>query len=144
MAAALAALNALLNLTAGVLLVLGRRAVRRKDVPRHRALMLAAFATSCLFLVSYVTRRALCGAPRFPAAGWIRTAYLVLLGSHTLLAALVPFLAVRTLWLAWKQRFDAHRAIARITYPIWVYVSVTGVLVYVMLYHVAPRLGGAT
>ena len=131
-------MNAVLNATSATLLFLGWRAIRSGERIRHRNLMLAALGTSALFLVGYLTRIALTGTHRFPGDGWLRTGYLLLLGSHTLLAAaIVPLIAV-TLWLAWKGRFDAHRRIARYTFPAWLYVSVTGVLVYVMLYWVAP------
>ena len=131
-------MNAALNATSATLLFLGWRAIRSGERIRHRNLMLAALGTSALFLVGYLTRIALTGTHRFPGDGWLRTGYLLLLGSHTLLAAaIVPLIAV-TLWLAWKGRFDAHRRIARYTFPAWLYVSVTGVLVYVMLYWVAP------
>jgi len=130
--------NAVLNATSATLLFLGWRAIRSGERIRHRNLMLAALGTSALFLVGYLTRIALTGTHRFPGDGWLRTGYLLLLGSHTLLAAaIVPLIAV-ALWLAWKGRFDAHRRIARYTFPAWLYVSVTGVLVYVMLYWVAP------
>ena len=131
-------MNAVLNATSATLLFLGWRAIRSGERIRHRNLMLAALGTSALFLVGYLTRIALTGTHRFPGDGWLRTGYLLLLGSHTLLAAaIVPLIAV-ALWLAWKGRFDAHRRIARYTFPAWLYVSVTGVLVYVMLYWVAP------
>ncbi len=131
-----AALNAGLNLTSGVLLLFGWFAIRRRDVARHKRLMLSALVVSALFLVSYGLRFALAGgAKTFPDVGWPRTVYLVVLLTHSLLAAIVPFLALRTVWLAWKGRFEAHRRIARWTFPIWIYVSVTGVVVYAMLYH---------
>jgi uncharacterized membrane protein YozB (DUF420 family) len=130
--------NAAFNATSATLLVLGWRAIRAGHRTRHRNLMISALGTSALFLVGYLTRMALTGTHRFPGQGGLRTAYLLLLGSHTLLAAaIVPLIGV-TLWLAWKGRFDAHRRIARYTMPAWLYVSVTGVLVYVMLYWVAP------
>ena len=133
-------MNAALNATSATLLFLGWRAIRSGERIRHRNLMLAALGTSALFLVGYLTRIALTGTHRFPGDGWLRTGYLLLLGSHTLLAAaIVPLIAV-ALWLAWKGRFDAHRRIARYTFPAWLYVSVTGVLVYVMLYWVAPNV----
>jgi putative membrane protein len=104
------------------------------------ALMVAAFVVSCLFLASYVTRFALSGDTKFGGEGAIRYVYFALLISHVLLAVAVPPLAIRTLYLAVKKRFDAHRRIARITFPIWLYVSVTGVLVYLMLYQWFPRV----
>lgn len=130
--------NAALNAAAAVLLFLGWRAIRagRRDV--HRALMLAACATSALFLVSYLTRVALTGTHRFPGGGALRAAYLVVLGTHTVLAAIVLPMALRTAWLPLRRRFEEHRRIARFTLPVWLYVSVTGVAVYVMLYHLAP------
>lgn len=128
-------LNALLNATASVLLVAGLVAIKRQWREAHRRLMLAAFATSIAFLASYVTYHALHGSRRFPHEGTLRTVYLGILLSHVVLAAAVPPLALLTLWQAWRERFDRHRRIARITWPIWMYVSVTGVVIYVMLYH---------
>jgi putative membrane protein len=100
--------------------------------------MLSAFGTSTLFLVGYLTRVALTGTHRFPGTGALRAAYFALLGSHTLLAAAAVPLVLGALWLAWKRRFESHRKIARLTLPVWLYVSVTGVLVYVVLYRLAP------
>lgn len=137
---ALAPVNALLNTSSTVLLIVGYLAVRRKNVPVHRASMVGAFVASCVFLVGYLTRFALTGSHRFPDLGWVRAAYLVILFSHMVLAVVTVPLVLRTLFLAYKKRFDAHRKIARITYPIWLYVSFTGVLVYLMLYHLAPSL----
>ena len=137
LAAALPTVNAALNALAFVLLTLGYAAIRRGARERHRRLMLAACAASTLFLVSYLTRVALTGTHRFPAGGALRAAYLAILGSHTLLAALVLPLVLRALFLALRDRFPAHRRIARVTLPVWLYVSVTGVVVYVLLYHVA-------
>ncbi len=88
-----------------------------------------------VFLTSYLTRMALMGHQVYPGGGWERSFYLVLLTSHVTLAALVPFLAIRTLYLALRRRIETHRRWARLTFPIWMYVSVTGVLVYWMLYH---------
>ncbi|HVP67277.1 MAG TPA: DUF420 domain-containing protein [Anaeromyxobacteraceae bacterium] len=131
--------NASLNAASAVLLVAGWRAIRRGRRSLHRALMLSALATSALFLVGYLVRVALTGTHRFPGTGALRAAYLALLGSHTILAAAALPLVLRALWLALRERFDAHRRIARVTLPVWLYVSATGVLVYVVLYHVAPR-----
>ena len=133
--------NAALNATSASLLFLGWRAIRAGDRARHRALMLSALGTSALFLAGYLTRVALTGTHRFPGAGALRAAYLALLGSHTLLAALALPLVVAAFALALRGRFEAHRRVARWTFPAWMYVSVTGVLVYVMLYWVAPRAG---
>ena len=137
---ALPAVNAALNATCAVLLVAGWRAIRGGRRDTHRALMLGACAASALFLVSYLTRVALTGTHRFPGDGALRAIYLVVLGTHTVLAALVVPLALRTLWLPLRSRFAEHRRIARWTLPVWLYVSVTGVAVYVMLYHLAPSV----
>lgn len=130
-------LNAALNAVSAALLVAGYRFIRRREIARHRACMLAAFGVSVLFLVSYLVYHANVGSVRFPGTGALRTAYLAILLSHTVLAAAVPFLAVLTLVRALQQSFDRHRRIARWTLPIWLYVSVTGVVVYWMLYHLA-------
>ncbi len=135
--------NAALNLTSTVLLVLGFVAVRGGRIERHRRLMLAALASSTLFLAGYLTRFALSGAHHFPDVGWPRTVYLLVLASHTLLAAVALPLVLRTAYLGLRRRVGQHRAIARITWPTWLYVSVTGVVVYLMLYHLAPALVAA-
>ena len=116
------------------MLVTGFALIRRRRVVAHRKVMLAAFACSVLFLASYLVYHAQVGSVRFPGTGAVRTVYFTLLASHTVLAAAVPFLAVVTLWRALGGRFARHRAIARWTLPIWLYVSVTGVVVYWMLY----------
>jgi putative membrane protein len=139
-AAVLPSVNAALNATSAVLLVLGWRAIRRGARETHRRLMLAAFSTSTLFLACYLARVALTGTHRFPGSGAWKLAYLFLLASHTLLAAAAAPLAVRTLFLGLSSRFPAHRRLARATFPIWMFVSVSGVLVYVMLYRLAPAL----
>lgn len=131
----LATLNAFLNGTSAVLLGLGFWAVKKKKIETHRRLMVSTFLVSVLFLVSYLTRFYLTGVHRYPGEGPMKTFYLTLLGSHTLLAAVTPFLAIRTLFLGWKGRIKDHRRIARWTFPIWMYVSVTGVMVYLLLYH---------
>lgn len=133
----LPSVNATLNGASAVLLVAGFVAIRRGRPELHRALMLSACASSILFLASYLTRMALTGTHRFPGTGALRTAYLAILLSHTVLAALAAPLVLRTLFLAFRARFPAHRRVARATLPIWLYVSVTGVAVYVLLYHVA-------
>ncbi len=130
----LPALNAALNGTAAVLLVWGFTLIRRGRKRTHRNVMLAAFAVSCLFLASYLIYHAQVGTVRFSGTGPVRAVYLTILATHTLLAAAVPVLAVITLSRALRGRFDRHRAIARWTLPIWLYVSVTGVVVYWMLY----------
>ena len=136
----LPALNAVLNATSAVLLVLGWRAIRAGRRETHRALMIAAVTVSTLFLASYLTRVALTGTHRFPGEGAMKAAYLVVLGTHTVLAALAAPMVLRTLFLSLRERFADHRRIARWTLPVWLYVSVTGVVVYLMLYHLAPRL----
>jgi putative membrane protein len=131
---ALALVNALLNGTSALLLVAGRVAIWRRKVPVHRALMLSAFAASALFLASYLTRVALTGTHRDPHTGFFHVAYLAILFSHMTLAVLVVPLVFASLAFALKKRFDRHRRVARLTFPVWLYVSVTGVAVYVMLY----------
>jgi putative membrane protein len=133
-------LNASLNFTSLLLLTAGFVAIRKRAVFWHRRFMLAALGASAAFLVGYLTRVALSGTHRFPDVGWPRTAYLVLLASHSALALAVVPLVLRTAFLALRRRFVEHRRIARVTWPTWLYVSVTGVLVYVMLYRVAPLL----
>jgi putative membrane protein len=137
----LPSLNACLNATSAGCLLAGFWAIRRGDKARHMRLMLGALASSSLFLVGYVTRMLLTGTHRFPGTGPLKGAYLALLFSHMLLAiVLLPMLG-RALFLAYKQRFGEHRAMARWAWPTWMYVSVTGVVVYWMLYHLAPQLG---
>jgi putative membrane protein len=132
--------NASLNATSAVLIALGWRAIRAGNRTRHRALMVSALCVSALFLAGYLTRVALTGTHRFPGEGWMRGLYLAILVSHTLLAVAAAPLALRSLYLGWTERFHDHRRIARVTFPIWLYVSVTGVVVYLLLYQVAPRL----
>jgi uncharacterized membrane protein YozB (DUF420 family) len=132
--AILPAVNAALNATAAILLAVGYVFIKRGRIPQHRACMISAFVVSTLFLVSYLTYHAHVGSKRFPGTGTIRTVYLSILLTHTVLAALVPFLAIITLWRALASRFDRHVRIARWTLPIWIYVSITGVIVYLMLY----------
>jgi uncharacterized membrane protein YozB (DUF420 family) len=127
-------LNACLNATSAVLLVWGLTLIRRKRIEMHRRVMLTAFGVSCLFLVSYVVYHYHAGSVRFQRTGAIRTLYLSILASHTVLAAAVPPLAIVTLTRALREKFDRHRRIARWTLPVWLYVSVTGVVVYWMLY----------
>lgn len=127
-------LNAVLNATSAVCLVFGYGLIRRRRVAMHRAFMLTAFGCSILFLSSYLYYHSQVGSVRFTGTGVARTIYLSILLSHTLLAAAVPFLATVTLVQALRGRFSRHRAIARWTLPIWLYVSVTGVAVYWMLY----------
>jgi putative membrane protein len=135
---ALATLNALFNSTAAVLMVLGVRAIKQKQTVRHKRLMIAAFTASCLFLMSYLTRIYLFGDTRFGGEGALRVFYIALLVSHVLLALAVAPMVLTTLWLGLRSNYARHRSIARFTFPVWTYVSVTGVLVYLMLYHL-PR-----
>ena len=130
----LPAVNATLNGISAVLLVVGYVLIRIRRIDAHRRVMLAAFATSTLFLICYVVYHAQVGSVRFPRQGFVRPLYFGILITHVTLAAAVPPLAIITLSRALKARFDRHRAIARWTLPIWLYVSVTGVLVYVLLY----------
>jgi len=137
----LAALNACLNAASGLFLVLGHRAIRTLQIGRHRRLMVAAAVTSAIFLVSYVAYHAKVGSVRFGGHGLVRPIYFAILISHTALAAAVPPLALRTLYLGLTRRDEKHRKIARWSYPIWLYVSVTGVLVYLLLYRLYPPAG---
>ncbi len=130
----LPAVNASLNSLATVLLVLGYILIRQGRRDAHRAIMLAALACSTLFLISYLTYHAQVGSVRFQGTGAVRTVYFTILFTHTVLAAAVPFLAARTLYLAFRDRLIEHRRLAKVTLPIWLYVSVTGVVIYVMLY----------
>jgi putative membrane protein len=130
----LPALNASLNGLSAILLATGFGFIRRRQIGRHRACMVAAFGVSTAFLVSYVVYHAEHGSTPFSGEGWIRPVYFSLLASHVLLAIAVLPLALVTLYRAWRADFAGHRRIAEITFPIWMYVSVTGVLVYWMLY----------
>jgi len=130
----LPSVNAFLNATSALLLIWGYTLIRRRRIEQHRRVMLTAFATSSLFLVCYLIYHAQVGSVRYQHTGWLRTLYLSILITHTVLAAAVPVLAIITLSRALKARYTAHRAIARWTLPIWLYVSVTGVVVYAMLY----------
>jgi uncharacterized membrane protein YozB (DUF420 family) len=131
----LPALNAALNATSAVLLTTGYVFIRRGRWESHRRCMLAAFATSTLFLISYLVYHANAGSRPFQGHGPIRAVYFTILITHVVLAAAIVPLALLTLSRALRARFDRHAAIARWTLPLWLYVSVTGVVVYVMLYH---------
>ncbi|SRR6266498_4861050 len=136
------AINAILNGTSAVLLVAAHRMIKRGKVASHRALMFTAIATSTLFLLSYVSYHLLLyfkthsGSMHFQGHGWSRPLYFSILLSHTILAATIVPLVIITLSRALRGHFDRHRAIARWTYPLWLYVSVTGVVIYLMLYHI--------
>ncbi|KAB2960653.1 MAG: DUF420 domain-containing protein [Thermoanaerobaculia bacterium] len=128
--------NAALNATATLLLGLGWLLIRARRVEAHRRAMLSALGCSALFLVSYLIYHFEAGSVRFPGTGTARAVYLAILASHTLLAAVLPVLVAITVSRALARRFDRHRRIARWTLPVWLYVSVTGVVVYWMLYQV--------
>jgi uncharacterized membrane protein YozB (DUF420 family) len=133
--------NASLNVVATILLMTGYVLIKRRRELAHKRTMLACFAVSCVFLASYLTYHANTAAvnrfPDYPPAA-IRYLYYCVLISHILLAGLVPLLAIATIYLGWKDRRALHRKVARWTLPIWLYVSVTGVLVYLMLYQLFP------
>lgn len=129
------AINAALNGTSAVLLFAGHGLIKRGRMAAHRAVMLTALATSAAFLCSYLYYHYHVGSVHFRGQGWSRPVYFTILTSHTILAAAIVPLIIVTLVRALRQRFDRHRAIARWTYPLWMYVSITGVIVYFMLYH---------
>ena len=134
----LATTNAALNALSTVLLVIGWGAIARGNWRIHRAAMVAAFAVSAVFLACYLTYHWLVGHVPFQGQGLVRAVYFTILITHIVLAVFVPILALRMFFLAWKGRWDAHRRLGRITMPIWLYVSVTGVVIYAMLYHLFP------
>ena len=127
-------LNAVLNGTSAVLLTLGYLFIRRKKVNLHKACMVSAFVISTLFLVSYLTYHYHAGSKPFPGEGWTRPLYFAILISHVILATVTLPLSIVTLARGVRGRFEKHRSIARWALPIWLYVSVTGVVVYLMLY----------
>jgi len=127
-------INATLNGLATVLLIAAWIFIKRRRLVAHRNLMIAALVCSALFLTSYLVYHAQVGSVRFQGIGPVRTVYFTILITHTVLAALVPFLVGITVWRAYRRRWDRHVRIARFTLPIWLYVSVTGVVVYWMLY----------
>ncbi len=131
----LPAIDAALNAASAAFLTFGYFFIRRKNVKAHKLCMLSAFATSSLFLICYLTYHFHHGTTRFPGHGAVRGFYFALLGSHTVLAAAIVPLVLTTLYRALRGRFDQHKRIARWTLPLWLYVSVTGVVVYWMLYH---------
>ena len=137
-----AALNASLNGTSAVLLVCGYAAIRSGRMKIHKWFMISAFTVSTAFLISYVIYHIRVGHVAFQGQGWIRPVYFALLLSHTVLALVIVPLILITLRRAWLEKFDRHRAIARWTLPLWFYVSVTGVIVYLMVYQIyAPKPG---
>jgi uncharacterized membrane protein YozB (DUF420 family) len=132
--------DAVLNSIAAVLLLVAHSKIKQRKIDEHRKLMIAAFVVSMAFLACYLTYHYKVGVVYFTKYGWVRTTYLWILATHTILASIVPFLAIITLYLGLKRKDARHRKIARWTYPIWLYVSVTGVVVYLLLYQVQPRL----
>ena len=136
----LATTNAVLNGIATLLLVAGWVFIRRGDWRAHRAAMVAAFTTSAVFLVSYLVYHYLEGSRKYAGPESLRPVYYTILLTHVVLAAAVPFLALRMFFLAWRGRWEAHRRLGRITMPVWLYVSVTGVVIYAMLYHLPPAI----
>jgi putative membrane protein len=130
------ALEAILNGTSAVLLLIGRGFIKRGRIAAHRAMMTAALVSSSLFLVCYLYYHAHVGSVHFQGQGWSRPVYFSILISHTILAAVIVPMVIITLSRALRARFDRHRAIACWTFPVWLYVSVTGVVIYVMLYHI--------
>jgi uncharacterized membrane protein YozB (DUF420 family) len=139
-----AALNATLNGTSAILLASGYAAIRTGKRTLHKRLMISAFAVSCVFLVSYLVYHYRVGHVAFEGRGVIRPVYFVLLTSHTLLAMVIVPLILITLRRAWLERFDKHRVIARWTLPLWFYVCVTGVIVYLMVYQIYAPKGRGT
>jgi putative membrane protein len=136
----LPSLLATLNGVSVVLLITAFAAIRRDHRDRHRALMLANLGVSVLFVVVYVVQMSLVGITRFPGDDWVRSLFLVILTSHTILAVTLVPLVLRTVYLAFKERFAGHRRIARVTFPVWLYVSATGVVIYWMNHHLRPLL----
>lgn len=133
----LPAVNATLNALSALLLLTGYVMIRQRRLTAHRNVMIAALVSSALFLTSYLVYHAQVGSKHFPGTGTARTVYFAILITHTVLAAAVPFLAAVTVWRAWRKRWNLHARIARWTLPIWLYVSVTGVVVYWMLYQMS-------
>ncbi len=136
----LPSINAGLNSLCTLLLLTGFAFVRARRITAHRRCMWAAFGTSCLFMISYITYHAQVGSTRFTAEGWIRPVYLGILLTHIVLAAAILPMALVTLRRAVREDFDRHRRLARWTLPAWLYVSVTGVIIYVLLYHAYPSV----
>jgi uncharacterized membrane protein YozB (DUF420 family) len=127
-------LNAVLNFSSAVLLALGYYYIRKLDIRRHRWAMTGAFAVSTAFLISYLTYHYTAGSTRFQGQGPMRAVYFTILISHTILAAVVAPMALTTFVKGVRGSFESHRRIARLTWPVWIYVSVTGVVIYWMLY----------
>lgn len=132
----LSTLNAILNFTSFILLLIGYRHIKAGRREQHKIFMIAAFVTSGLFLISYLIYHAKVGSISFQGEGWSRPVYFAILISHVILAAVVPPMAILTLYRGFKGRFELHTKISKKTFVIWVYVSLTGVIVYMMLYHI--------
>jgi uncharacterized membrane protein YozB (DUF420 family) len=132
-------INATLNGCSAVLLVTARGLIAQKKVAAHRAVMITALVSSTLFLISYLYYHAHVGSVHFQGTGWSRPLYFAILTTHTILAAVIVPMVIITLSRALRGRFDRHRAIARWTFPLWLYVSVTGVVIYLMLYRIYAR-----
>lgn len=131
----LPALNAGLNAAAAVCLLVGYYWIRRRRATSHKRFMLAALVISSLFLASYLIYHFQVGSVAFKRTGWVRTVYFSILITHVLLAAAILPMAIVTVYRAWNKKFESHKRLARWTLPIWLYVSVTGVIIYWMLYH---------
>ena len=131
----LPSLNASLNSIAAVLLLSGYIAIKNNKRDLHRNLMVSALGVSALFLTSYLIYHYHVPSKKFPDLGWIKTVYLIILIPHIILAAVMVPMILKTFWHAWKEDWESHKKIARITFPIWMYVSITGVIIYFMLYH---------
>lgn len=134
------AINAMLNGSAAIFLSVGFWAIKKNRQEFHRRCMMGAFGASTVFLASYLARFYMSGTHRYPGDGWDKAVYLIVLFSHMLLAAILVPLVLRTMYLALRGRHAQHRKIARWTWPVWMYVSVTGVVVYLMLYPIADAV----
>jgi len=131
----LARINVVLNASAGIFLLFGYAFIRRRQIPQHRFCMLSAFGLSSAFLVTYLLHHARVGSVPFRGAGWLRQVYYAILLPHVLLAGVIVPLALFTVYRAWTGKLAAHRRIARITLPLWLFVSISGVVVFLMLYY---------
>lgn len=134
----LPAVNATLNGISAILLLMGFIAIRKGNKEFHQRCMISAFAVSAVFLICYLVYHYYAGSTKFTATGWIRPVYFSILISHVILAAAIVPMILMTMWRAWKKDFEKHKKIARWTWPLWMYVSVTGVLIYLMLYQWFP------
>ena len=132
---ALPSINATLNGLATILLALGYFFIKNKDKKNHIKCMVSALVVSTLFLTCYLVYHYHAGSKKFPELGWIKTLYLVILIPHIILAAVMVPMILKTFWHAFKKEWESHKKIARLTFPIWMYVSITGVVIYFMLYH---------